>query len=137
MAVCVKEALVNLKQLGPKEQNYFVTHSTLPYILLNRRGKIAIYKFGERKPCFVQRVRFRSTSIEQGLYPTMGFQLRGIWFDYFADWQPFSLQRICTRKIIESFVNLDTGKCYFSTQFRAHWNICYAENLFSTKEVQH
>ena len=83
--------------------NYFVIHSL--YFILTRRGKIAIFKFGECKPCFAQRVKFRNSVIEEGLYPVMGFNLRGVYFNYFGDWQPFTLQRISARKLIDSYVN--------------------------------
>ena len=66
---------------------------------------MAIYKFGESKPCFAQRVKFRNSVIEEGLYPVMGFNLRGVYFNYFGDWQPFTLQRISARKLIDSYVN--------------------------------
>ena len=75
------------------------------YFILTRRGKIGIFKFGECKPCFAQRVKFRNSVIEEGLYPVMGFNLRGVYFNYFGDWQPFTLQRISARKLIDSYVN--------------------------------
>ena len=75
------------------------------YFILTRRGKIGIFKFGECKPCFAQRVKFRNSVIEEGLYPVMGFNLRGLYFNYFGDWEPFTLQRISARKLIDSYVN--------------------------------
>ena len=76
------------------------------YFILTRRGKIGIFKFGECKPCFAQRVKFcRNSVIEEGLYPVMGFNLRGVYYNYFGDWQPFTLQRISARKLIDSYVN--------------------------------
>ena len=76
------------------------------YFILTRRGKICIFKFGECKPCFAQRVKFcRNSVIEEGLYPVMGFNLRGVFYNYFGDWEPFTLQRISARQIIDSFVN--------------------------------
>ena len=76
------------------------------YFILTRRGKICIFKFGECKPCFAQRVKFcRNSVIEEGLYPVMGFSLRGVFYNYFGDWEPFTLQRISARQIIDSFVN--------------------------------
>ena len=92
--------MVKLKELG-STNNYFVSL----YFILTRRGKIAIFKFGESKPCFAQRVKFRNSVIEEGLYPVMGFNLRGLYFNYFGDWQPFTLQRISARKLIDSYVN--------------------------------
>ena len=92
--------MVKLKELG-STNNYFVSL----YFILTRRGKIAIFKFGESKPCFAQRVKFRNSVIEEGLYPVMGFNLRGVYFNYFGDWQPFTLQRISARKLIDSYVN--------------------------------
>ena len=92
--------MVKLKELG-STNNYFVSL----YFILTRRGKIAIFKFGECKPCFAQRVKFRNSVIEEGLYPVMGFNLRGVYFNYFGDWQPFTLQRISARKLIDSYVN--------------------------------
>ena len=97
--------MVKLKELG-STNNYFVSL----YFILTRRGKIAIFKFGESKPCFAQRVKFRNSVIEEGLYPVMGFNLRGLYFNYFGDWQPFTLQRISARKLIESYVNIETGE---------------------------
>ena len=35
----------------------------------------------------------------------MGFSLRGVYYNYFGDWEPFTLQRISARKIIDSYVN--------------------------------
>ena len=92
--------MVKLKELG-STNNYFVSL----YFILTRRGKIAIFKFGECKPCFAQRVKFRNSVIEEGLFPVMGFNLRGVYFNYFGDWQPFTLQRISARKLIDSYVN--------------------------------
>ena len=92
--------MVKLKELG-STNNYFVSL----YFILTRRGKIAIFKFGESKPCFAQRVKFRNSVIEEGLYPVMGFNLRGVYYNYFGDWQPFTLQRISARKLIDSYVN--------------------------------
>ena len=92
--------MVKLKELG-STNNYFVSL----YFILTRRGKIAIFKFGESKPCFAQRVKFRNSVIEEGLYPVMGFNLRGVYFNYFGDWQPFTLQRISARKLLDSYVN--------------------------------
>ena len=40
----------------------------------------------------------------------MGFNLRGLYFNYFGDWEPFTLQRISARKLIESYVNIETGE---------------------------
>ena len=35
----------------------------------------------------------------------MGFSLRGVYYNYFGDWELFTLQRISARKIIDSYVN--------------------------------
>ena len=76
------------------------------YFILTRRGKICIFKFGECKPCFAQRVKFcRKTVDEEGLYPVMGVSLRGVFYNYFREGEPFTLQRIAARRIIDCFVN--------------------------------
>ena len=75
-------------------------------LCLSRRGKICIFKYGECKPSFSQRVKFcRKTVDEEGLYPVMGVSLRGVFYNYFREGEPFTLQRIAARRIIDCFVN--------------------------------
>ena len=75
-------------------------------LCLSRRGKICIFKYGECKPSFSQRVKFsRKTVDEEGIYPVMGVRLRGNFFNYFREKEPFTLQRIAARRIIDCFVN--------------------------------
>ena len=42
---------------------------------------------------------------EEGLYPVMGVSLRGVFYNYFREGEPFTLQRIAARRIIDCFVN--------------------------------
>ena len=42
---------------------------------------------------------------EEGLYPVMGVSLRGVFYNYFREGEPFTLQRISARRIIDCFVN--------------------------------
>ena len=73
---------------------------------LSRRGKICLFKYGECKPSFSQRVKFsRKTVDEEGIYPVMGVRLRGNFYNYFREGEPFTLQRIAARRIIDCFVN--------------------------------
>ena len=42
---------------------------------------------------------------EEGIYPVMGVRLRGNFYNYFREGEPFTLQRIAARRIIDCFVN--------------------------------